>query len=268
MNNLTAPRGRFVRRMIATTVVVLFSSPLCGASAGETPAARQYRALLDEYEQEGGARTFAKRFLALAEEHPQDSAAADALLWVVKYVRGNADTTRALELLMKHHVASERLGAACKTIADSRSVAAERLLRAVQAKNPDRQTQAQACYYLASLLDREAGILEQLRVQPKLAPQVLQYYGAEYGKHLASLDSAELSKHREHVYTRMLETFADVAVEDGTMGEIAKKSLFAIRHLSVGKLAPEIKGEDIHGKPMKLSDFRGKVVVLTFWGHW
>jgi peroxiredoxin len=36
----------------------------------------------------------------------------------------------------------------------------------------------------------------------------------------------------------------------------------------VGEAAPEIEGKDLDGKPMKLSDFRGKVVVLDFWGDW
>ncbi len=36
----------------------------------------------------------------------------------------------------------------------------------------------------------------------------------------------------------------------------------------LGQPAPEIEGEDIDGKPLKLSDFRGKVVLLDFWGHW
>ncbi len=52
------------------------------------------------------------------------------------------------------------------------------------------------------------------------------------------------------------------------MGRTANKELFAIRPLSVGRTAPEIKGEDIDGKLLKLSDYRGKVVVLDFWGHW
>jgi peroxiredoxin len=38
--------------------------------------------------------------------------------------------------------------------------------------------------------------------------------------------------------------------------------------LQPGKIAPDIVGEDIDGKPMKLSDFRGKVVLLDFWGFW
>jgi cytochrome oxidase Cu insertion factor (SCO1/SenC/PrrC family) len=38
--------------------------------------------------------------------------------------------------------------------------------------------------------------------------------------------------------------------------------------LAIGKVAPDIVGEDIDGKAFKLSDYRGKVVVIDFWGHW
>jgi hypothetical protein len=37
---------------------------------------------------------------------------------------------------------------------------------------------------------------------------------------------------------------------------------------AVGQQAPEIEGEDFDGKPFKLSDYRGRVVVVLFWGHW
>ncbi len=36
----------------------------------------------------------------------------------------------------------------------------------------------------------------------------------------------------------------------------------------VGDLAPEIEGEDVTGAAFRLSDYRGKVVVLDFWGDW
>jgi peroxiredoxin len=36
----------------------------------------------------------------------------------------------------------------------------------------------------------------------------------------------------------------------------------------VGQLAPEIDGKDLEGQPLKLSDFRGKVVLLSFYGEW
>lgn len=35
-----------------------------------------------------------------------------------------------------------------------------------------------------------------------------------------------------------------------------------------GNVAKEIEGEDIDGKKFKLSDYRGKVVLLDFWGNW
>ena len=37
---------------------------------------------------------------------------------------------------------------------------------------------------------------------------------------------------------------------------------------SLGALAPEIGGSDLDGVPFKLSDYRGKVVLLDFWGNW
>jgi thiol-disulfide isomerase/thioredoxin len=38
--------------------------------------------------------------------------------------------------------------------------------------------------------------------------------------------------------------------------------------LAVGKLAPEIGGADLDGHKFQLSEYRGKVVVLIFCGHW
>jgi hypothetical protein len=37
---------------------------------------------------------------------------------------------------------------------------------------------------------------------------------------------------------------------------------------TVGKAAPEIKGKVQDGRTVKLSDFKGKVVLLDFWGDW
>lgn len=48
----------------------------------------------------------------------------------------------------------------------------------------------------------------------------------------------------------------------------AKQKLFASEHLRIGKVAPEVEGEDAEGKQFKLSDYRGKVVFFNFWGDW
>lgn len=43
---------------------------------------------------------------------------------------------------------------------------------------------------------------------------------------------------------------------------------FKEERLQIGMIAPEIVGEDLDGVKFKLSDYRGKVVVLDFWGFW
>ena len=44
--------------------------------------------------------------------------------------------------------------------------------------------------------------------------------------------------------------------------------LYKVTHLVVGCEAPEIEGVDHDGKKFRLSEYRGKVVLLPFWGFW
>ncbi len=53
-----------------------------------------------------------------------------------------------------------------------------------------------------------------------------------------------------------------------TLGQVAEARLGAIHDLVIGKPAPEIDGVDLNGKPLKLSNYRGKVVALVFWASW
>jgi hypothetical protein len=72
------------------------------------------------------------------------------------------------------------------------------------------------------------------------------------------------------LFERAADRYADVKLNASgpSIGDQAKGALFAMRFLSVGKEAPEVEGEDADGKKFKLSDYRGKVVLLDFWGHW
>lgn len=56
--------------------------------------------------------------------------------------------------------------------------------------------------------------------------------------------------------------------DDEDLKSEASEALYEIDHLSVGCTAPDIDGVDVDGVPFKLSDYRGKVVLLDFWGFW
>jgi hypothetical protein len=64
-----------------------------------------------------------------------------------------------------------------------------------------------------------------------------------------------------------LEQVAKVTADEDLRAQ-AEDALFEIRHLQVGCEAPDIAGLDIDGVAFKLSDYRGKVILLDFWGFW
>ncbi len=48
----------------------------------------------------------------------------------------------------------------------------------------------------------------------------------------------------------------------------AKAQLFEKENLQIGKVAPELTSTDETGAKITLSEYKGKVVVLDFWGFW
>jgi peroxiredoxin len=44
--------------------------------------------------------------------------------------------------------------------------------------------------------------------------------------------------------------------------------LDVVKRLKVGDVAPDFEIETVAGQPLKLSDFRGKYVLLDFWATW
>jgi thiol-disulfide isomerase/thioredoxin len=44
--------------------------------------------------------------------------------------------------------------------------------------------------------------------------------------------------------------------------------MFFINNLTIGKVLPDSVCEDLDGKKVKISDYRGKVVVLDIWATW
>jgi RNA polymerase sigma factor (sigma-70 family) len=48
----------------------------------------------------------------------------------------------------------------------------------------------------------------------------------------------------------------------------ARQELDGMLVRAIGEPAPDTEGEDLDGRPMKLADFRGKVVLVSFWANW
>ena len=96
-------------------------------------------------------------------------------------------------------------------------------------------------------------------------------YDAEYIRWLRSLKPDELRREAATLFERTVREFSDarpLGKDFLALGEQAAGARFRLRNLEVGCTVPEIVGEDIDGKPMKLSEFRGKVVVISFWATW
>ena len=95
------------------------------------------------------------------------------------------------------------------------------------------------------------------------------YYGKDTVASLRKIDAVQAEAEAIKLFTELGDKYgSENLVREITFGELAKSAIFEIQNLSVGKTAPEINGEDTEGVKFKLSDYRGKVVMLSFWGTW
>jgi hypothetical protein len=236
-----------------------------------TPA-EQYQALLK-------ANIPIEKFVELAEQYPKDPVALDALLQAVSIVNGSifpegskgSAGERALALLVRDHVRSDKLGKVCQQVLFGFHKSHEDFLRAVLEKNPHAEVQGLACLSLAEYLNNRRHRLELLPGQPELLERYNRVFGKEYIEQLQRQDRAAVVKEAETLFERAAEEYGDVKIpvtyygSGGTIREKAEGELFQIRNLAVGKVAPDIEGEDQDGRHFKLSDYRGKVVLLDIW---
>jgi thiol-disulfide isomerase/thioredoxin len=181
---------------------------------------------------------FVGRFLELAEKQPKEEASLKALAWIIDNAGNGPNASapvvaNAVNLLRQHHVKNEKIGSLCMSLTSNGLPETEKLLREVIEQNASKDAQGE-----------EAHKKKQ----------------AELGD--------RLTKEAEKQFALVEEKYADVKARRGTLGTLAKDELFVLKNLSIGKMAPDFEGEDGDGKKFKLSDYRGKVVLLDFWGHW
>jgi hypothetical protein len=216
----------------------------------------------------------ATRLLELAEQNPEDPGVTPvALIDVITLPLYGTEGTKlqhlALKRLTRDHAASDQLDPIVLRLTYQPSPAVAAFLRAVAEENPKDELKGKATYGLGAMLHRAADFARQMHEQPDLAQRVEGAYGKETAQWLRDGDPDRLEKGAENLFETAAEKFADVPMYgEETLGDLAKGQLFEIRNLGIGKTAPEIEGEDLDGTPFKLSDYRGKVVVIDFWGNW
>jgi hypothetical protein len=215
---------------------------------------------------------YARRVLEFAAKHPTErTLVGDALAWVVRNDASTPEAAKAIQAIIRDHLneKNQEIDSLLSSLGDDVTEPGERLLRAAAEKIEDKERRIQARYFLAlNLKNRAEGINLAKVLDEKTRKHVEQLRGKEYLDWLAAGDPAKFLKEAENLYEALAKDSGDAKVFNQTIKELVAAELFEIRSLAIGKVAPEIEGEDLNGKSFKLRDYRGKVVVLDFWGHW
>lgn len=140
-----------------------------------------------------------------------------------------------LKALDAHHLASAGLTPVCMALADNADPRTLPLLEKIITSHPEPKTQGVAAL-AASIALRSLGD------EPEIMRKRLNYLRK------AIIDSSDVQ-----------------ATDNATVARIAEDELYVIRHLSKGRVAPDLAGSDSAGRPLKLSDHAGNIVVLVFW---
>jgi len=244
-----------------------FSDDLKGKTTAEAQkeAVKRFYADLDKNTEDA---------LELAHANPSDPTAVEALEFVITSARsGPGDHSyRAIKTLLDCHARDPGMGQVCgKIFYFVHDPVAEALIRSVLKEHPNHLDRGQACHALASYMLYQAKMVRRIREKPATIDEyVHERHKAATERFVKEADPNALDRQAEALLERVVAEFADVPdwYDKRPLGAIAEGELFALRHLSVGKLAPEIVGRDHEGKLFALEDFRGKVVVLTFSGNW
>ncbi len=247
---------------------------------------------------------FTDRLLALALEQPADRAGLGAAVWIVSQTLHHNDfgswgakVKQAMDQLVEYHADSIDVGRLCRSLEDHVSPNRLPFLESLLAHTTNRQVRALATYSLGAYLAVEADTIESIRnggarmtyiggggrldVNDAEAAVISRERGAYFDSLKKKNPAAERAR-AIRLLTDVIEHYEDVRdtrvsrrnpgrcdpTRARSLAAAAAAALHDARDLREGKVAPEIDGIDITGAPIKLSNYRGKVVLLVFWSSW
>lgn len=180
-----------------------------------------------------------------AVRHAGKEAAVPFLVFLVE-VGGEASTIFSLEVKEREMVQS----------------AIDALARAHRGSPSIGDVISDQLYYIARTYDREEVVTKLVDWVADEHPVPSCRGEALFGRGIKCVRDSELdSALRDLRSVLLVTTDADLAAK-------AKQEIREIERFSIGAVAPEIVGVDTDAVSFKLSDYRGKVVLLDFWGFW
>lgn len=196
-------------------------------------------------DQEARRQRDAERLLEFADRTAPDPVTVDALVWVLERSPAAALRAEAARRLIRDHRTSERMAGVPQRLLESGQDEAVEVLEALAREHPRPDVRGHAKYAIAAVLKDRAGRTwddpSSARVLVDQSEELLEEVVADYG---------------------------DLRIGPGVLADRARADLKELRTLRPGSVAPEIEGRDLQGRPLRLSDYRGRVVVLSFWGFW
>jgi thiol-disulfide isomerase/thioredoxin len=197
---------------------------------------------------------FAKRFLDIARKNSEDPVAVEAINQALRNCQGpegpDGVWPKAIALLQKDFVKSADLKPVMRVLAGSGDDLSIQFLRDVLEKNPNHAAQAHAARGLRDIAEDDAQTATDLKEDREMRSKLEKEKGKEFVAQLIAKGPKARAEKKE--MDKLLKSkYSDV-----------------IPDLSVGQKMPEAVSEDLEGKKVKLSDLKGKVIVLDFWATW
>ena len=199
---------------------------------------------------------YSRRFLAIAEKAPDGPSSISAVIMAMNTSggpKGEAGTWKdIIKLLRDRYTTKPGLKYVLRTVMMLNGPDGETFIREVIAKNPDRKVQAEGYQTLISALEQEASIARRLNGPEKeeFRKRYESFFGKDEVARLATRGEPA-AKEAEELNKTLKEKYGDI-----------------INDLSVGQPMPELVSEGLDGKTLRLSDLKGKVVVLDVWATW
>lgn len=203
---------------------------------------------------DGPGAEFSARFLRFAEENPKDPSAVESFVMALRTSGGPNSKSgiwrRVVDALKSDFLNSPEIEKALQVLAMPADEAANDLIRQIISHNPNRKIQAKACKALATWLADAAQRGELFEGNTALRGNVEAAMGKEFVEKLMA-NADENKKEAAQLANRVRVEYSDVLPD-----------------LSIGQPVPEVISNDVSGQKVKLSDLRGKVVVLDIWTTW